>query len=1204
MASAGADRDLLFGLLALQNGLMKEGQLVTAFQAWTLDKSRTLADHLEAQGDLTGSIRPLLEELTKVHVEAHGGDVGKSLVAVSASKTTRESLKNLGDPDLQATLDHVSTGRGTTQAGNAEPSAPYAVGTATSDGQRFEILRLHSRGGLGAVFVALDRELHREVALKQILNRHADDLASRQRFLLEAQVTGGLEHPGIVPVYGLGINAQGRPYYAMRLVRGDTLKEAIERFHGDDSLQRESGRRSLELRKLLRRFNEVCNAIDYAHSRGVLHRDIKPSNIIVGKHGETLVVDWGLAKATGRAESGAEDQTLVPSSSSGSAETLPGDALGTPGYMSPEQAGGDLERLGPATDVYSLGATLYCLLTGKPPFEGAAIDVIARVKQGAFPPPRAQAPSIDRALEAVCLTAMAMDPANRYSTPKALGEDVERWMADEPVAAYREPWTRTLTRWLTRHRTGVTAVGAAMLVAIAGLGAVLGVQAWANNQLTAKNAQLDAAFHREAVVRKEAEANFNMALKAVDDYLTSVSENTLFKLQDSVDIRRLRQELLNSALTYYKTFVKQRSDDPLLRQQLARAHFRVAQISQEVESPKQAIEAYRQALAIWEPLVAAHPRDQELQRDVGASYLAVGRLYDMATNVDSDQATTSLSRARAIFESLVAANPAEPSYQSSLAESLSEIAAVKARQDQPGESMVLLEKAKALEQDLIKRYPDKHAYQRSLAEITNVLGYAYYKRRRHDDALNSFREVQNICQSVSKQVTVGPKPLWLLNLLALSHSNIAWICQEKGQAEAALRSFELAVDYRSALVEAHPSVTEYKAKLGVSRREIAQFQHESHQDDKAFPSIAQSIEVLTALVRAQPDHAGYHSELGLSWNYLGVLNDHSRKQTEALAAFEHAVLEQQLAVKKANVDHYQAYLANHLANLGEALVDLGQVGDGLRQHGRSLAIFRDLRARHPDTRYYSLEVLRGIIRQGKVERHSGDSAAALQSFAAARTILDRLPTAESEDPALRVLRGAVLDLEANALFDQGRAAEAQDRLQRALALLQLRTSSAPSGQANALESQSRHDVLFVLGQERAAALPGYHERRFRSEALADLACIFRGRRLFAEAEKADAERAAVWEGKPLSELVDTALEQLESALLIGLGKTPLSDRAKAVRELDLAKAADTVRLAIALGLTDLSKVRSHPDARFLLSRKELEPLLMDMAFPDRPFAAQ
>ena len=173
---------------------------------------------------------------------------------------------------------------------------------SASDGQRFRVLRPHASGGLGAVFVALDEELHREVALKQILDSHADDPVSRQRFLLEAEITGGLEHPGIVPVYGLGTYDDGRPYYAMRFIKGDSLKDAIEQFHADGGLKNDPGRRSLELRTLLRRFTDVCNAIDYAHSRGVLHRDIEPGNVIVGRHGETLVVDWGLAKATGQAD--------------------------------------------------------------------------------------------------------------------------------------------------------------------------------------------------------------------------------------------------------------------------------------------------------------------------------------------------------------------------------------------------------------------------------------------------------------------------------------------------------------------------------------------------------------------------------------------------------------------------------------------------------------------------------------------------------------------------------------------------------------------------------------------------------------------------------------------------------------------------------------------------------------------------------------
>ena len=250
----------------------------------------------------------------------------------------------------------------------------------------------------------------------------------------------------------------------MRFIRGDSLKEAIERFHADAALRRDPGRRSLELRKLLRRFVDVCNAIEYAHSRGVLHRDIKPGNVMVGKYGETLVVDWGLAKPLGKSEASDDggERTLMPSSASGSAETLPGSALGTPAYMSPEQAAGDLDRLGPRSDVYSLGATLYCLLTGKPPFEGDVGEVLRKVGRGEFPRPRQLDPGIDPALEAVCLKAMATRPEDRYPSCRALADDVERWAADEPVSVYRAPAQVRLARWARKHRTGV-AIGAGLL---------------------------------------------------------------------------------------------------------------------------------------------------------------------------------------------------------------------------------------------------------------------------------------------------------------------------------------------------------------------------------------------------------------------------------------------------------------------------------------------------------------------------------------------------------------------------------------------------------------------------------------------------------------------------------------------------------------------------------------------------------------------
>src|SRR6516162_8099008 len=506
--TAAADRHLLFGLLALQNGLIDQGALFAAFQAWTRDKSKSLADHLEARGDLTGPKRAALEAFAAVHIETHGGDVQQSLAAVPTNRSIRVTLAELGEPEIEATLARVARSKNghVTEAdddNDPDRTAGLSVGAATGDGQRFRLLRPHARGGLGEVFVALDAELHREVALKQILEKHADDPVSRQRFVLEAEVTGGLEHPGIVPVYGLGTYGSGRPYYAMRFIKGDSLKEAIEQFHADISLKNDPGRRSFELRKLLRRFLDVCNAIDYAHSRGVIHRDIKPANIILGKHGETLVVDWGLAKAVGRADPSVGEQAIAPSSS-GSSETLPGSTLGTPAYMSPEQACGDLDRLGPRSDVYSLGATLYCLLTGKPPFEGEDVGEILRtVQRGDFVPPRQLEPSLDAALEAICLKAMANQPGDRYPSCRALADDVERWMADEPVSAWAEPWTRKLLRWLTRHRTGVTGAAAAVLAGVVGLSAVLAVQSSANVRLRSLAA-------REASSREEAQ---NLARK-------------------------------------------------------------------------------------------------------------------------------------------------------------------------------------------------------------------------------------------------------------------------------------------------------------------------------------------------------------------------------------------------------------------------------------------------------------------------------------------------------------------------------------------------------------------------------------------------------------------------------------------------------------------------------------------------------------------
>jgi serine/threonine-protein kinase len=444
---ADANRNLLFGILARQMDFIGRDALIAAMNAWVLDKAKPLGQILREQGKLAEDEYALLEGLVRKHLEKHGNDPQRSLAALNSVGSVRQDLQQVADAAVQASLAHLSGHAAkpdpdATNYGAADPSATRgpAVGAPTSAGLRFRILRPHAEGGLGKVSVAFDEELRREVALKEILGGQADSPESRARFLLEAEITGGLEHPGVVPVYGLGQFADGRPFYAMRFIKGASLKDAIRRFHeAEKDTGRDRGQRALELRRLLGRFVDVCNTVAYAHSRGVLHRDLKPDNILLGPYGETLVVDWGLAKVVGHQEwvDGSTQEPLQLASGSRSDFTRAGSALGTPQYMSPEQAAGRLDQLGPAGDVYSLGAVLYCLLTGRPPFDGADVAAVLRqVREGSFQEPRVVNPSVPHKLESICLKAMSSMPEDRYPSALALADAVERWLADEPLSGY------------------------------------------------------------------------------------------------------------------------------------------------------------------------------------------------------------------------------------------------------------------------------------------------------------------------------------------------------------------------------------------------------------------------------------------------------------------------------------------------------------------------------------------------------------------------------------------------------------------------------------------------------------------------------------------------------------------------------------------------------------------------------------------------
>ena len=359
------------------------------------------------------------------------------------------------EPRLAAVMRRAAAGRA-----ENESSEPRRVGP-------YRVEKPFARGGFGVVFAAEDSTLERVVALKRLSREVSVDPEVRARFLAEARIAARLDHPGVVPVYALHDEEEGEPFYTMKLVQGQTLAEAIDDARDSD---RDRPIDELERIRLLQVFHAVARTMAFVHSRGVIHRDLKPANIVVGAYGETIILDWGLAKHLGEEEAVPPGDAARGNASAANAElTQPGSMLGTPVYMSPEQAAGDLATLDQRSDVYALGNILYEICTGVHAHRGTSSDeVVDHVKRGKITPPRAIEPTVSRALEAICLKAMAPAREDRYPDAGALAADVELLLADQPVGAYRESLFERLHRWGRRHRRLLLTIAAGLLLVTIG----------------------------------------------------------------------------------------------------------------------------------------------------------------------------------------------------------------------------------------------------------------------------------------------------------------------------------------------------------------------------------------------------------------------------------------------------------------------------------------------------------------------------------------------------------------------------------------------------------------------------------------------------------------------------------------------------------------------------------------------------------------
>jgi len=467
--------DVALAAELLKSGYVNERELLTAVSDWSIHGIVALGQHLIDKKILT---REQVDRLQTTAQERLERDRDSIAGADDAPHSDRSMLL--------ATLERVD--------GSGRVAKLLGVTVAARGGEqdsrvmqgRYELIRKIGQGGLGKVWLARDINLNRYVALKEISQKCAADDPVIQRFRNEAEITGRLDHPSIVPIYLLGEDIEtGRVFYTMRFLGRSTLQDSIAEYHerredGDDD--------PMLLRRLLTSFVNVCHACGHAHSRKVIHRDLKPENVVIDSFGQVIVIDWGLAKVV--------DETAVEClmDSMGidqTDQTADGEVLGTPLYMAPEQAAGRLDELDHRTDIYGLGAILFSIVTGSAPHEStqkAAVEsgagargMISAIAGGDTPSAAELHPDVDPALEAICNKAMARRRYARYQAATDLAEDVQRWMAGEPVTAYQETRWQRLNRWVARHQRISQLILAAAIVGIVAL-TTLAMSARQNHQ--------------------------------------------------------------------------------------------------------------------------------------------------------------------------------------------------------------------------------------------------------------------------------------------------------------------------------------------------------------------------------------------------------------------------------------------------------------------------------------------------------------------------------------------------------------------------------------------------------------------------------------------------------------------------------------------------------------------------------------------------